>query len=78
MPEPIQVFSFGLGTSPDFTIVGQSQDDEADQPLPVVITPMESTQEPSAEKDAEPEVEVQSGVAKAPRPRRENSKQQGN
>ncbi len=81
MTEPLtpalQVFSFGMA-APDLKLVGQSEPEApatteppAEVPLPVVITPME----PVAAVKPEPEVEVQSGVAKAPRPRRENSGQ---
>jgi hypothetical protein len=82
MTEPLiptlQVFSFGMA-APDLKLVGQSEpeapaatDPPAEAPLPVVITPLD---EPVAAVEPEPEVEVQSGVAKAPRPRRENSRQ---
>jgi hypothetical protein len=63
--------------APDLKLVGQSEPEApatteppAEAPLPVVITPLDEPVAP-----VEPEIEIQSGVAKAPRPRRENSRQ---
>jgi hypothetical protein len=65
--------------APDLKLVGHSEPEApaateppAKAPLPVVITQMD---EPVAPVEPEPEIEIQSGAAKAPRPRRENSKQ---
>lgn len=75
MSEPFQVFSFGMAV-PDLKIVGQSQPEEHEQPLPVVITPTEKEAEQAQPVEVvEPEIEVRAGVAKAPKRRQESSEQ---
>jgi hypothetical protein len=43
----LQVFSYGLGTNPDYKLVGHSHEKET-QPMPVVITPTDGAKDAAA------------------------------
>jgi hypothetical protein len=43
----LQVFSYGLGTNPDFKLVGHSHEGDT-QPMPVVITPPDGAKDGTA------------------------------
>jgi hypothetical protein len=67
----LQVFSFGLGTSPDYKLVGHSHEGET-QPMPVVITPPDGAKDGTAPAPAVAPATSDSQTkptAQAPKPR---------